>query len=125
MVLWEPHDAYWILVDANTGQLLWRKNITNDQTQSVTYEVYNDDSPTPLSPSNALPGSGIQGTAIYRSTITNISELPAFDKLGWIRSAARSEGLTAAGGHFIPTTPSQLKSNSDGIKPGGPWFMQV
>ena len=88
MVLWEPHDAYWVLVDANDGSLLWRKNITNDQTQSVTYSVYDDDSPTPLSPSNALPGSGIQGTPISRSTITNISELPAFDNLGWITDGA-------------------------------------
>lgn len=88
MVLWESHDAYWIIVDADNGQLLWRKNITNDQTQSVTYSVYDDDSPTPLSPSNALPGSGIQGTAISRSTITNISELPAFDNLGWIPDGA-------------------------------------
>lgn len=88
MVLWESHDAYWILVDANDGKLLWRKNITNDQTQSVTYSVYDDDSPAPLSPTNALPGSGIQGTAISRSTITNISELPAFDNLGWIPDGA-------------------------------------
>ena len=88
MVLWEPHDAYWVLVDASDGRLLWRKNITNDQTQSVTYSVYNDDSPAPLSPTNALPGSGIQGTPISRTTITNISELPAFDNLGWITDGA-------------------------------------
>jgi hypothetical protein len=88
MVLWEPHDAYWVLVDANDGRLLWRKNITNEQTQSVTYSVYNDDSPAPLSPTNAVPGSGIQGAPISRTTITNISELPAFDNLGWITDGA-------------------------------------
>jgi extracellular elastinolytic metalloproteinase len=88
MVLWEPHDAYWVLVDASDGRLLWRKNITSDQTQSVTYSVYNDDSPAPLSPTNAFPGSGIQGPPISRTTITNISELPAFDNLGWITDGA-------------------------------------
>jgi hypothetical protein len=88
MVLWEPHDAYWVLVDASDGRLLWRKNITNDQSQSVTYSVYNDDSPAPFSPTSALPGSGIQGTPISRSTITNVSELPAFDNLGWIPDGA-------------------------------------
>jgi hypothetical protein len=88
MVLWEPHNAYWVLVDAKDGRLLWRKNITNDQTQSVTYSIYDEESPTPLSPSNALPGSGIQGIPISRTTITNISELPAFDNLGWITDGA-------------------------------------
>jgi hypothetical protein len=88
MVLWQSHDAYWVLVDANDGSLLWRKNITNDQTQSVTYSVYNDDSPAPFSPTSALPGSGLQGTPISRTTITNISELPAFDNLGWIPDGA-------------------------------------
>jgi hypothetical protein len=88
MVLWEPHDAYWVLVDANDGRLLWRKNITNDQTQSVTYSVYDNDNPAPLSPSNAFPGSGIQGAPISRTTITNVSELPAFDNLGWIPDGA-------------------------------------
>ena len=84
LVLWEKHDAWYVLIDAESGQLLWRKNITNDQTQTATYSVYDDDSPAPLSPSNALPGSGIQGTPISRSTFTIVSELPAFDNLGWI-----------------------------------------
>ncbi|MFZ1218470.1 MAG: M36 family metallopeptidase, partial [Chthoniobacterales bacterium] len=88
MVLWGPHEAYWILVDADDGRLLWRKNITAEQTQSVTYSVYDNDSPAPLSPTNAFPGSGIQGAPISRATITNISELPAFDNLGWITDGA-------------------------------------
>src|SRR5262245_35055153 len=36
MVLWQPNEAYYVLVDAETGALLWRKNITQDQTQTVT-----------------------------------------------------------------------------------------
>jgi subtilisin-like proprotein convertase family protein len=84
VLLWEPVNAYYVIVDAATGKMLWRKNISNDQTQSATYNVYNDDSPGPLSPTNALPGSGIQGAAISRTSLTLISELPAFDNLGWI-----------------------------------------
>ena len=84
MVLWLPHDAYYVIVDANDGRLLWRKDITQEQTQSVTYSIYNNDSPTPLSPSSALPGSGIQGAPISRTTFNIVSELPAFDNLGWI-----------------------------------------
>jgi hypothetical protein len=65
VLLWEPVDAYYVIVDAATGKMLWRKNISNDQTQSATYNIYNDDSPSPLSPTNALPGSGIQGAVFY------------------------------------------------------------
>ncbi len=84
MVLWQDVPAYYTVVDAETGELFFRKNITNEQTQSASYSVYNDDSPAPLSPSNATPGSGIQGTGISRTLLTLISELPAFDNLGWI-----------------------------------------
>ena len=45
MVLWEKVDAYYIIVDAIDGTLLWRKNITDHQTQTATYNVYTDDSP--------------------------------------------------------------------------------
>ncbi|HEX8069200.1 MAG TPA: M36 family metallopeptidase [Pyrinomonadaceae bacterium] len=82
--LWLPHEAFYVLVDADTGRLLWRKNITQEQTQAATYSVYNDDSPSPLSPTNALPGSGFQPPFIQRTSVTVISELPAFDNLGWI-----------------------------------------
>jgi subtilisin-like proprotein convertase family protein len=84
MVLWQQDSAYYTLVDAETGDQLFRKNISDSQTQTATYSVYNDDSPAPLSPSNALPGSGIQGAPIQRALLTIISELPAFDNLGWI-----------------------------------------
>jgi hypothetical protein len=89
MVLWEPVNAYYIIVDANTGELLWRKNITQDQTQSVTYNVYNDDSPTPSSPTACTqPTPCVQPPGITRSNITVISENVAADNLGWIPDGA-------------------------------------
>src|SRR5262245_29393261 len=66
MVLYQETRAYYTLVDAEEGGALWRKNIVNDQTQPATYVVYSSDSPSPLSPTNALPGSGIQGAAVPR-----------------------------------------------------------
>src|SRR5262249_26893499 len=83
-ILQQGDYEYYILVDAVAGKLLFRKNITNDQSQSATYSVYSNDSPSPLSPSNATPGSGIQGSGVVRTTFTLISELLAFDNLGWI-----------------------------------------
>jgi len=93
MVLWQPDDAYYVLVDAQTGALLWRKNISQDQAQSVTYNVYNDDSPTPSSPTTlTAPGVALP-PGITRTDVTLISEGAAFDDLG---------GLP-----MVPATPSR------------------
>jgi subtilisin-like proprotein convertase family protein len=112
MTLWQEHVAYSALVDAEAGALLFRKNITNEQTAPATYSIYNDDSPAPLSPSNATPGSGIQGAAIPRTTLTLISELPAFDDLGWIPDGANTtSGNNVDAGLDI--------ASPDGIDPAG------
>lgn len=95
MTLWEDIPAYYTLVDAETGQLLWRKNITEEQAQSATYSVYNDDSPAPLSPSNAMPGANVQGTAILRTTFNTISEHPS-NSLGWL-----TDGVTTTTGNNV------------------------
>jgi hypothetical protein len=84
VVIMGEHQAYYMVVSATDGQLFFRKNIMAHQTEPATYSVYNDDSPAPLSPSNATPGSGIQGTPISRTLFNIVSELPAFDNLGWI-----------------------------------------
>lgn len=84
IVLWQEDQAWYAVVGAEVPDLFFRKNITDDQTQPASYRVYNDDNPAPLSPTNAFPGSGIQGTAIARTLFTFVSELPAFDNEGWI-----------------------------------------
>ncbi|MEP7339020.1 MAG: M36 family metallopeptidase [Acidobacteriota bacterium] len=112
MVLWQDVPAYYTVVDAESGEVLFRKNITNEQTQAATYAVYNDDSPAPLSPSNATPGSGIQGAGISRSLQIVISELPAFDNLGWITDGGNTTtGNNADAGLDI--------DGSNGIDAGG------
>ena len=83
MILWQHDAAFYTYVSAEGGELLWRKNIAHQQTAPATYVVYNGDSPAPLSPSNATPGSGIQGALIPRTSFTIISE-NAFDSLGWM-----------------------------------------
>ena len=75
VLIWQPVDAYYVIVDAQTGTMLWRKNLTEDQTQSGTYQVYVNpnaminvaDSPAPLSPyisPTFSPAEGAQG-ALY------------------------------------------------------------
>ena len=84
VLLWQAIAAYYVIVDDASGQMLFRKNITRDQSQAATFDVYASDSPAPLSPSNATPGSGIQGAAVARTRFSLVSELPSFDNLGWI-----------------------------------------
>jgi subtilisin-like proprotein convertase family protein len=107
MVLWQGGTSYYTLIDAGTGELLWRKNITDYQTQPATYAVYDGDSPAPLSPTTALPGSGIQGAAIPRTLFMLISELPAFNNLGWL-----TDGVNT-------TTGNNVDAGLDLVAPNG------
>lgn len=113
MVLWQEVPAYYVIVDAEEGgDLLWRKNITSEQTQPATYSIYNDDSPGPLSPSNATPGSGIQGAQIPRTLFTLISEGAAFNNTGWI-----PDGVNTTTGNNVDAGLDIVAPN--GIDPAG------
>ncbi|MBP6004011.1 MAG: M36 family metallopeptidase [Pyrinomonadaceae bacterium] len=94
VLIWEPVNAYYVIVDASTGTMLWRKNITEDQTQSATYNVYNNvnafmraaDSPAALSPGPLDPTLGTQAPLGTRTNVTLIgNEGPlSFNNNGWI-----------------------------------------
>jgi hypothetical protein len=78
--------AYLIVLDAEDGTVLFRKNLTSYQSQAVTYNIYNDDSPAPASPSTATPDNHLQAPFIPRVNHTLIgSEAPyTFNNLGWM-----------------------------------------
>ena len=71
VLIWEKVNAYYVIVDANTGEMLWRKNITEDQTQTATFSVYANPNaminvahnPFSLSPGASNPNLGTQGAA--------------------------------------------------------------
>jgi hypothetical protein len=94
VLIWQPVNAYYIIVDTETGTMLWRKNITEDQTQSATYEVYDNtnaytkfaESPAPLTPGPISPALGTQGALLNRTNVTLIgNEGPlSFNNKGWI-----------------------------------------
>ena len=98
VLIWQPVNAYYVIVDAETGTMLWRKNVTEDQTQSATYNVYTNpsaavnsaDNPAPLTPGPTDPTTGTQGTIITRNNVTLIgNEAPnATNNLGWITDGA-------------------------------------
>jgi len=112
VLLWQAIAAYYVVVDDATGQVLFRKNITEDQSQTATFDVYPSDSPAPLSPSDATPVNHKQATSVARSRFTLISELPSFDDLGWI-----PDGSCVTTGNNVDAGLDI--DGFDGIDPGG------
>jgi hypothetical protein len=97
VLIWQPVNAFYVIVDAHDGTMLWRKNLGEDQSQAATFEVYTNpnaminvaDSPAPLSPyisPNFAPGDGTLGSLITRTNVTRIgNEAPwSFNNNGWI-----------------------------------------
>lgn len=127
VLIWQPVNAYYVIVDAASGTLLWRKNLTEDQTQSATYSVYANpnaminvaDSPFPMTPGPSSP-NGTQGTAIARTQITRVgNEAPyTFNNLGWI-----TDGNNTLDGNNVQAgldreAPNDGSLNANAIDPG-------
>ena len=98
ILIWKPVNAYYVLVDAETGAMLLRENITKDQTQAATYNVYANstsmvkalDNPAPMTPGPVDPSAVTQGVLQNRTNVTligNEGDL-SFNNLGWINDNA-------------------------------------
>ncbi|HEY0458563.1 MAG TPA: M36 family metallopeptidase [Pyrinomonadaceae bacterium] len=119
---WQKGDAYYVIVDAETGTMLYREDITHSQTQPATYNVYaNTNSllkvmpnPAPLAaPGLVDPTLGTQGTLQARTNVTVIgNEAPyTFNNLGWITDGAN-------GGNGF-TDGNNVEAGVDRILPNG------
>ncbi len=95
VLIWHPANSYYVAVDGSTGLILWRKSITEFQTQSAVFDVYSSsqawigsaDSPAPLTPGPIDPATGTQGALINRTLLTavgNEAPNPGQNNLGWI-----------------------------------------
>ena len=119
VLIWTSADAYYVTVDAKTGVVLWRKNLTEHQTQPATYSVYAKpgaflnvaNNPFPFSPGPTSP-NGLQGLAITRTPITRIGNEPPyqFNQLGWI-----TDGNTKTDGNNVQAGLD--RDGTDGIDP--------
>src|SRR5262245_37251440 len=96
-------DGFLIVTDAEDGTLLFRKNLTNYQTQSATYNVYTSDRPAPASPSPALPGMNFQAPFVARGSVTLIgNEAPnTFNNLGWMTDGTNGTNGATTGNNVI------------------------
>lgn len=113
VLFWEPVSAYYVIIDME-GRLLWRKNLTNDQTQTATYHYYGSDSPAPSSPVTGLPGTNFQPPAVPRinqTLIGNEAPNPGQNNLGWI-----TDGTNGTNGH---TDGNNAEAGLDIVTPNG------
>src|SRR4029079_18705290 len=107
VLIWQPVNAFYVIVDARDGIMLWRKNLTNDQTQTSTFEVdqaataYSGiaANPAPMSPGPIDPTAGTQGTIISRTNLVAIGNEgtnPGQNNLGWI-----NDGINITDGNNV------------------------
>src|SRR5512139_2090365 len=130
VLIWQPVSAYYVIVDGRSGTMLWRKNITEDQTQSATLQVYTNqnamvnsaESPAPLTPGPIDPALGTQGPLLTRVNDLRIgNEAPyAFNNNGWITDGANiTDGNhTEAGIDRDGTNGVDAPQPGDGTCPG-------
>src|SRR5215204_571384 len=141
VTVWQDVDVYMVIVDAETGTMLWRKNATEEQSQAATYNVYANpnaminaaDSPAPYSPGFSNPTFGIQGLMGTRTNVTRVgNEAPyTFNNKGWITDGGNTTdgnavqaGLDRLSPDGIDATqvgsPSRVFSSSWNPPPGNP-----
>ncbi len=132
VLIWQPVNAYYVIVDANSGTMLWRKNISDDQTTSATYRVYANpnamvqvaDNPFPMTPGPTSP-NGVQGSPISRTAITRIgNEAPyTFNDLGWItdgNNTTDGNNVEAGLDRELPNPASGVGIDPNGKATGNP-----
>jgi subtilisin-like proprotein convertase family protein len=127
---------WYTLVDANTGALLWRKNIrAHVSTQEARFSVYVQadgktpaDSPAPLSPTTATTGSGLQPAGIARSNVNMsvVQDIVASPN-GWITDGGTTTTgnnvdayMDADGNADTPDTHTFFKLDGNGRPTGNP-----
>lgn len=120
VLIWQPVNAYYVIVDARTGTLLWRKNITADQSQTATFNVYVNpnammnvsDNPFPMTPGTTAP-NGTQGTGIPRTMMVMVgNEAPySFNDLGWITDGNNTTDGNALAAGLDRESPTGIDPN--------------
>ncbi len=141
VLIWQPVDSYYVIVDAATGSMLWRKNITEDQTQPATYNVYRNatsyldvaDSPAPFTPGPNSP-DGSQSAVVSRENLTLIGNEGAnsFNNLGWIDDGQNQpdgnsneagidrDGINGVDLDLVFGSPNRVFSSTWNPPPGNP-----
>jgi hypothetical protein len=128
VLVWEDDAAYYVIVDAQDGTALWRKNITDSQTQSATFNVYANpnamvniaDSPFPMTPGPTSP-NGVEAGPLARTLVTRIgNEAPyTFNNLGWITDGNNTTDGNNVQAGLDRESPNSQTGATVGIDPNG------
>ena len=110
---------YAIIIDANTGQTLWRWNgvLHLGGTEDVTFRAFTADSPNPLSP--GLPSLGTTVPPIVPRDLVTVTgaSVAAFSPLGWI-----NDGGNTTVGNNCSAQSDQTGTNAIDPRPIGTPF---
>ncbi len=123
VLIWTKFSAYYLIVDAKTGTLLWRKSITESQTQTANYNVYwnsnsllnSEESPAAIGPVFCqTPLNCTQPPMRSRINIVGIGNEPPyqFNQLGWL-----TDGENRTIGNNVEAGID--RQNPNGIDPNG------
>ena len=129
VLIWQPVDAYYVIVDAETGAMLYRENITAHQTQPATYNVYANTTsilkalanPAPFSAPGLLdPALQTQGALQPRTSVTLIgNEAPyTFNTIGWMTDGANGADGVTDGNNVEAGIDRQTPNGVDATIPG-------
>lgn len=120
ILTWLPTGGYYTVVDARTGDLLWRKDLTEEQTQPATYNIWASpssmvnlaDSPNPFTPGPASP-NGTQAPRALRSIVARVgNETPyEFNLNGWINDNTNTTDGNAVEAGLDRDTPNGIDIN--------------
>jgi hypothetical protein len=104
----QPGQAWYVIVDARTGRLLWRKSITEHQTQSATFSVYTGADPAPAWPGPTAPGAAEPAlVARVNRTLVGNESPNSFNNNGWINDGGQT------------TTGNNVDAGLDRLAPDG------
>ncbi|MCD9185398.1 MAG: M36 family metallopeptidase [Pyrinomonadaceae bacterium] len=141
--LWTKEAAFYVIVEAESGAILWHKNVTENQTQPATYNVYGNqtsmmktaDSTSPFSPGCLSPIGCAQPPLVPRTdfTLTGNESPYQFNNNGWIPDGenrtignAAEAGIDRDGNNGIDTNgwafgdPNRVFSYTYNPAPGNP-----
>ncbi|MCC6321419.1 MAG: M36 family metallopeptidase [Phycisphaerales bacterium] len=104
--------TYHVIVDASTGQILWRADsLVWDTTQPMQFRVFTGDSPAPLIPGRNSPDS-FQPPTVDRTLVTVLpAEISAINTDGWLADGV----LETLGNNFDAHTDHDSNNSISGI----------
>ena len=120
-LFWQRSTAWNVIVDAADGRLLWRKQLTEHQTQPVSYAVYGGSSPAVFSSllQPQMPNGAQAPMANRTQEILIGNEAPnTFNSVGWI-----ADGNNTTAGNNVVAGLDRVAPNGiddSGIPSGSP-----